>query len=305
MHKENLNGFLAEIGKIGCEIRLNQLLKDYTTFKIGGECPAVLLPSSAQMLGEIFVKASEYNIDVTVIGNGSNMLCDGKGYHGVIVKIGKNMDSLELIDDKKIRVSAGTSLAKLCNFALDNSLTGLEFAYGIPGTVGGAVYMNAGAYDGEVKQVISSCETVDKQGNVKTYNNAEMELSYRHSVFQTNGEIVVNAVFELEKGDKEKISDKMNDLVSRRKDKQPLDLPNAGSTFKRPEGQFAGKLIQDCGLKGFRVGGAMVSDKHSGFVVNKENATFEDVMSVISQVQEKVLKETGFFLECEVKILKY
>lgn len=305
MKSENLSAFLCEIENFGCEIKKNQLLKDYTTFKIGGECPAVLFPSSALMLGEIFKKADEHNIDVTVVGNGSNLLCDDRGYHGVIVKIGKNMDSLELIDDNIIKVGAGTSLAKLCNFALENSLTGLEFAYGIPGTVGGAVFMNAGAYDGEVKQVISSCETVDKQGNLKTYKNEDMDLSYRHSIFQQNGEIVVSAVFELEKGDKKAISDKMNDLMARRKDKQPLDLPNAGSTFKRPAGQFAGKLIQDCGLKGFRVGGAMVSDKHSGFVVNKENATFDDVMTVITQVQDKVLKETGFFLECEVKILRY
>ena len=215
------------------------------------------------------------------------------------------MDNISLVNDTNISVSAGTSLKKLCNSALDNSLTGLEFAYGIPGTVGGAVFMNAGAYDGEVKDVIVSCETVDMNGNVKKYTKDEMDLSYRHSAFQSKDEIIVSAVFELKKGDKDLISEKMNDLMSRRKDKQPLEYPNAGSTFKRPVGQFAGKLIQDCGLRGFAVGGAMVSEKHCGFVINNNNATCEDVTSLISQVQEKVLKETGFFLECEVKILKY
>ncbi|MBE6836590.1 MAG: UDP-N-acetylmuramate dehydrogenase [Ruminococcus sp.] len=302
---EKINSLIGFCEDLNCEVRKSQLLRDYTTFKIGGECPAVILPSDTDMLCEIIKKIKALDVKFTVIGNGSNLLCDDKGFNGVVIKIGKNMDSISLVNDTTISVSAGTSLKKLCNYALDNSLTGLEFAYGIPGTVGGAVFMNAGAYDGEIKQVIVSCETVDMNGNIKKYTKEEMDLSYRHSAFQSKDEIIVSAVFELKKGDKDLISEKMNDLMSRRKEKQPLDLPNAGSTFKRPVGQFAGKLIQDCGLRGFRMGGAMVSDKHCGFVVNKENATFDDVMSVISQVQDKVLKETGFLLECEVKILKY
>lgn len=302
---ENINKLLDFCCELNCEIKKNQLLKDYTTFKIGGECPAVIMPFDNYSLGEILKKAVFLDVKFVIIGNGSNLLCDDKGFNGVVIKIGKNLSDISIEGDNIIRAYAGISLAKLCNFALENSLTGLEFAYGIPGTVGGAVFMNAGAYDGEIKDVILCCETVDMNGNLRKYTKDEMDLSYRHSTFQNKDEVIVSAVFELKKGDKQKILDKMNDLMSRRKDKQPLEYPNAGSTFKRPVGQFAGKLIQDCGLRGFTVGGAMVSDKHCGFVINKGNATFDDVTSLISQVQEKVLNETGFYLECEVKILNF
>lgn len=302
--KNNINALIEFANTVNCQVKLNQKLCDYTTFKIGGEVSAVFLPCDIKSLSEMVKKANALGVDYIVIGNGSNLLCDDKGFHGVVIKIGNNMDSL-MVNDGEIKAFAGVSLARLCNLACENSLTGLEFAYGIPGTVGGAVYMNAGAYGGEIKDVIVSCETIDKQGNIKTYDNSQMELSYRHSIFQSLDEIIVSATFKLEKGNSEEISAKMHELMQKRKDKQPLDFPNAGSTFKRPEGQFAGKLIQDCNLRGFKVGGAMVSEKHCGFVINADNATFEDVTSLIKQVQEKVLAQTGFFLECEVKIINY
>ena len=303
---ENIQELFDYAEEIGCAVRLNENLSEYTTFKIGGACRAVFLPRNPDALASLVKTAKQLRVDYFVLGNGSNVLCDDKGYHGVIIKIGKDFDGLQLVGENEIAVSAGVSLARLCLFAMENSLTGLEFAYGIPGTVGGAVFMNAGAYGGEIKDVIVNCQTVDDEGNFKTYNTDEMELSYRHSIFQEkNNEIVTSAVFKLEKGEKENILAKMNELMAKRKEKQPLEFPNAGSTFKRPEGQFAGKLIQDCELRGYRVGGAMVSEKHCGFVVNYDNATFNDVMKVIKDVQQKVSGETGYFLECEVKILEY
>lgn len=302
---EKLNTLLSFAQQINCQTKQNQKLCDYSTFKIGGEVSAVFLPSDEEMVRQLVLKAKELSIDYIVIGNGSNLLFDDKGYHGVVIKIGRNMEKIQLNDDFTITALAGASLGKLCTFALNQSFTGLEFAYGIPGTVGGAVYMNAGAYGGEIKDVIISCTTVDEMGNFRTYENKDMELSYRKSIFQKTNEIILSATFKLEKGDADEISNKMNELMQKRKDKQPLDYPNAGSTFKRPEGQFAGKLIQDCNLKGFKVGGAMVSTKHAGFVINSDNATFEDVTGLIKQVQDTVLKKTGFFLECEVKIINY
>ncbi len=289
----------------GCRVNYNEQLKNYTTFKIGGNCPAIVEISSAEALGELVKICEENDVKYLVIGKGSNMLCDDNGFDGVVFHIGSDFSEIKMHDDGIIEVQAGCSLMKLCRFALENSLTGLEFAYGIPGTVGGAIYMNAGAYGGEIKDVILSAECIEKDGNVIIYDKDKMELSYRHSVFQKNGALISKGFFKLEKGEKSEIEAKMNELMCRRKDKQPLEYPNAGSTFKRPEGQFAGKLIQDTGLKGYTVGGAMVSEKHSGFVINYNNATCEDVKRVIEHVQKTVKDETGYFLECEVKIIPY
>ena len=301
----NLENVIEKAKQLGCCVYGDKYLKDYTTFKIGGKCTALIEINSEKAVAELIKICNLENIRYLVLGKGSNMLCDDLGFDGVVLHIGSDFSDIELVDDLTIRADAGCNLAKLCNLALDNSLAGLEFAYGIPGTVGGAVFMNAGAYGGEIKDVLMSVNCVDKDGNVHTLSVNELDLSYRHSIFHNNGWIVTSAIFKLNKGDKAEIKAKMNDLLGRRKDKQPLDYPNAGSTFKRPEGQFAGKLIQDCGLKGFSVGGAMVSEKHSGFVINYNNATCEDVLSLIKQVQDIVKEKTGFFLECEVKIIPY
>lgn len=196
-------------------------------------------------------------------------------------------------------------MSRLCRVALDNGLSGLEFAYGIPGTVGGGIYMNAGAYGGEMKDVLVSVTAMDRNGELHTYTPAQLELTYRRSRFSHTDEIIVSGDFKLAHGDKAEIEAKMNELMARRKDKQPLEYPNAGSTFKRPEGQFAGKLIQDCGLRGATVGGAQVSEKHCGFVINKGGATSADIKELIAHIQKTVYEKTGFYLECEVRIIPY
>ena len=304
-NSNNVNALLNTAKECGCDVALNEPLSAHTTFKIGGCCTAMININSAQSLKNLIDIARQQSLRYFVLGKGSNVLFDDKGFDGVIFHIGTGFDELELVGERTVRVQAGCSLMKLCRFALDNSLTGLEFAYGIPGTVGGGVFMNAGAYGGEIKDVLKSCTVVTAEGEIKELEASQLELSYRHSALMQSGDVVCEAVFELEKGDKNDIENKMNELMGRRKEKQPLDYPNAGSTFKRPEGFFAGKLIQDCGLRGFTVGGAKVSDKHCGFVINENNATSSDVVSLIEQVQKIVQKETGQFLECEVRIVPY
>ena len=301
----NIEKVIKTAKDLGCGVFEDKCLKDYTTFKIGGKCLALIEINSEQTIALLINTCNNENVRYLVLGKGSNMLCDDRGFDGVVLHIGNEFADIEVIADNVIRASAGCNLAKLCKVALDNSLSGLEFAYGIPGTVGGAVFMNAGAYGGEVKDVLVDVNCVDKEGNIHTLSVDELDLSYRHSIFHNNGWIITSAVFKMKKAPKEEIKAKMDDLIGRRKDKQPLEYPNAGSTFKRPVGQFAGKLIQDCGLKGFRVGGAMVSEKHSGFVINYDNATCKDVLTLIKQVQNIVKEKTGFFLECEVKIIPY
>lgn len=301
----NLEKVIEKAKLLGCSVYEDKYLKDYTTFKIGGKCTALIEVNSEKAISELIKICNDENIRYLVLGKGSNMLCDDRGFDGVVIHIGNEFSNIKILEDGIIEADAGCNLAKLCKTALENSLSGLEFAYGIPGTVGGAVFMNAGAYGGEIKDVLQKVNCVDKEGNLHTLSADELDLSYRHSIFHENGWVITSAVFRLNKGSKDEIKSKMDDLIGRRKDKQPLDYPNAGSTFKRPEGQFAGKLIQDCGLKGFSVGGAMVSEKHSGFVINHNNATCEDVLSLIKQVQDIVKEKTGFFLECEVKIIPY
>ena len=211
----------------------------------------------------------------------------------------QNRDSDDIIE-----CEAGASLAAVCNVALENSLTGLEFAYGIPGSVGGAVFMNAGAYGGEMKDVLLSCRYIDENGKIKELPLEKMELSYRHSFFSERELCITSVKMRLQKGERDKIKDRMDTLMERRRDKQPLEYPSAGSTFKRPEGDFAARLIEVCGLKGTSCGGAEVSTKHSGFVINKGNATFKDVMGVVDTVKQKVKEQTGVTLECEVLIME-
>ncbi|WP_124098507.1 UDP-N-acetylmuramate dehydrogenase [Ruminococcus sp. Marseille-P6503] len=291
--------------KLGCRILINRKLRDFTTFKVGGECPVIIEINSESSLAELIKFSNQNRLRTMVIGKGSNMLCDDRGFDGAVFLMGNEFSEIRLVDGVTVEAEAGCPLIRLCRFALDNSLGGLEFAYGIPGTVGGAVYMNAGAYDGEIKNVIQSARAVDADGNIREYSQEEMELSYRTSVFQRRNSIITKAVFKLHKAEKSEIEARMNELMKRRREKQPLEYPNAGSTFKRPEGQFAGKLIQDCGLKGVSIGGARVSEKHSGFVINTGNATSEDIKRLIEKVQQTVFEKTGYFLECEVRIIPY
>ena len=289
---------------LGCKASKNERLSDHISFKVGGPCPLLIEPKNENQLKDIITEIRKENIPFAVLGNGTNVLVSDGGIDKVIVKIGDEMTRLSLEGEDVISCSAGTKVVTLCKFALEKSLSGLEFAYGIPGTCGGAVFMNAGAYGGEVKDVLSEITYLTPDSELKTMSAEEAELSYRHSVFKENGCIVVSAKFKLKKAPKEEIKNAMTDFLSRRKDKQPLEYPSAGSTFKRPEGYYAGALIEQCGLKGKTVGGAQISEKHAGFLINKNNATAKDILDLITLTRETVKKETGVTLEPEVIILR-
>lgn len=244
----------------------------------------------------------EKNVPYYIIGNGSNLLVGDLGYRGAIIQIYQKMNQIRT-EEEYIYAEAGALLSKIAAEALSKELTGFEFASGIPGTLGGAVMMNAGAYGGEIKQVIQEATVLTKNGEIVTRTVDEMELAYRSSIFSKNEEIVLSAVLKFEKGKKESIRARMDELKEQRVTKQPLEYPSAGSTFKRPEGYFAGKLIQDAGLRGFQVGGAQVSEKHCGFVINRDHATAADIVSLMEQVSDKVEAQFGVRLEPEVKQL--
>ena len=288
---------------LGATVEYDAPMKKYTSFKCGGNASLLIIPHSSDSLQKIISYCTLNNIKPLIIGNGSNLLVTDNGIDNVVIKIGSKMSGIELIDDTTIYCEAGASLKSLCMFALENSLSGLEFAYGIPGTLGGAVYMNAGAYGGEMKDVLFSCKHIDSNGVVGELTQDELNLRYRGSAYTDNGFTVVSAILKLKKAEKADIKDAMDDKLQKRKDKQPLEYPSAGSTFKRPEGYFAGALIQESGLKGYTVGGAQVSEKHAGFVINKDKATATDVITLIKDVQKIVYDKFGVMLETEVKII--
>ncbi len=296
------SGFCALCDEIKCEYSVDVPLRDYTSFKIGGNADVIVFPDTEEKLVSVTEYANNNAIRVLVIGKGSNLLVSDNGFRGIVINTCK-MDKIELVDETTIYCECGASLSRLCRFALENSLTGLEFAFGIPGTAGGAAYMNAGAYGGEMKDVLVSCTHINPYGKIGEFKGDELDLKYRHSAYSDSEYIILSLTLVLEKGDKGDIKAKMDDLMSRRKDKQPLEYPSAGSTFKRPEGYFAGALIEQCGLKGYASGGAQVSEKHAGFVINRGGATAEDVMNVINHCKKSVLEQTGVELEPEVKII--
>lgn len=297
-----MKNFREIFDKLNIEHQFDLSFSELTTFKTGGNASVVLFPKNADEVREAVSICKESETQFFVLGNGSNVLASDKGYDGAIISTEK-LSSVRVLPNDEIFCEAGAMLKKLCKTALDSSLTGAEFAWGIPGTVGGAVFMNAGAYGEEIKMIIKECTFLDSDGEVKTYSADKLDLSYRKSLFSENGGIILSAVFSLEKGDRAQIKAKMDDLLSRRKDKQPLEYPSAGSTFKRPKGHFAGALIEQSGLRGLSVGGAEVSDKHCGFIINKNNATSDDIQGLIDLVKEKVLEKTGVTLECEVIFL--
>ena len=275
----------------------------HTSFRIGGPAKRMAFPETGEQLVLLRHFAAECGTRVLVIGNGTNLLAPDEGLDALVINT-SGMNRLTLLEGSRIEAGAGAPLARLADFACKNSLTGLEFAHGIPGTVGGAVCMNAGAYDGEMKQVLESVTALFPEEGVRTLSWEELDLSYRHSLFTDRPDgVVLSAVFRLSAGDPEAIRARMVELMQRRKASQPLEYPSAGSTFKRPVGHFAGGLIQQCGLKGLTVGGAQVSEKHAGFLINLGGATCADVLELIRQVQERVLAETGVRLEPEVRII--
>ena len=279
-------------------------MSKHTTFKIGGNARLVVYPRCEEQICEIVKCAKDNNIRLIVAGNGSNMLVADEGIDACVMILDEHFSKIELIDDETVFVTAGTMLIKLCRFALENSLSGLEFAYGIPGTCGGGAFMNAGAYGGEMKDVLIKCTHVDSDGNIGCLEHDDLKLSYRHSAYYDNGCIITGLYLKLKKGIKSEIKAKMDDLISRRRDKQPLEFPSAGSTFKRPEGYYAGALIEECGLKGMSVGGAQVSTKHAGFVINKGGASCEDVLALCKLCSDTVMEKKGVKLEMEIRVTK-
>lgn len=297
----NIELLEKKAAELGCKVFPKAEMKKYTTFKIGGNALSLIEITDLSICSDLIKICTENKIKYHILGKGSNLIIDDKGVNAVFFKLTDN--SISLKEDNTIICSAGISLSRLCSFALENNLTGLEFAYGIPGSVGGAVYMNAGAYGGEIKDVIISATAMSNDGVTYEINSSLMDLSYRKSAFMDKEDVILYATFKLEKGDPVEIKAKMDELMEKRRSKQPLEYPSAGSTFKRPEGSFASLLIDQCGLKGLSVGDAEVSTKHSGFVINKGNATFDELMELIAKVRDIVQEKTGYVLECEPEII--
>ena len=281
-------------------VRINEPMKNHTTFKIGGPAQYYVTPESVTQIQEVVSLCRDVNIPLHVIGNGSNILVGDDGVDGVVLALFNTFSDYE-IKDNVITAQAGMSLIKLAVIALREGLTGMEFASGIPGSVGGAVYMNAGAYDGQMKDVVTSVTVLDEAGNIRILGRDELDMGYRTSAVAKHNMIVLQVIIELKTGDKEQIKDRMNQLSELRKQKQPLEYPSAGSTFKRPEGYFAGKLIADAGLKGYSIGGAAVSEKHAGFVVNMGGATAKDVVELTDYIKKRIIEQFGVTLELEIK----
>lgn len=288
------------VGKT-CVMR-DEPLKGYTTFKIGGPADYFVSPDTYTQIADVIKLAKKYSVPYFIIGNGSNLLVSDKGYRGVIIHIRKNFCDITA-DGNRLNAGAGALLSNVACEAKNHGLTGMEFASGIPGTVGGAICMNAGAYGGEMSNIISSVKVMDREYNILDIAGKDMDFSYRHSIIEESDMIVLEAEFTLESGDREKIEEQMLMLSQSRQSKQPLSYPSAGSTFKRPDGYFAGKLIMDAGLRGVSVGGAMVSEKHCGFVINTGDATAVDVCQLIEHIRKRVFENSGILLEPEVKML--
>ncbi len=283
------------------QILCNEPMSRHITFRVGGPADILLTPDASQ-LGEVLAILRSHGVPVTIIGNGSNLLVGDGGIRGAVVEIGRQMQEI-IVEGEKITAGAGALLSKAAQEAYSHGLSGLEFAAGIPGSIGGAMVMNAGAYGGEMKDVVVSVKVLTEDGTVLELPNEAMDFAYRHSCIPEKKYVVLEASFQLQQKEKPLIAERMEELKNQRVSKQPLEYPSAGSTFKRPEGYFAGKLIMDAGLAGFTVGGACVSEKHCGFVVNKAQGTAKDVLSVIKHVQETVKEKYGIELETEVKML--
>lgn len=296
--------FSANFKNEDCRIFTDEPLKNHCSFKIGGNAEILVIPANEKVLSSILKYADERAVLCRILGNGSNVLISDEGLKGIVIKLMNGLSDLIYLGEGVIACGAGVSLTRLCNFALEHSLTGLEFAYGIPGTVGGAVYMNAGAYGGEIKNVLLSVRSVDKKGTPEEELAEKLEFSYRNTSFMKNNRIITQAYFCLEKGNPDEIKAKMDELMAKRKNSQPLEYPSAGSTFKRPHEGYAAAHIDECGLKGRSVGGAQVSTKHAGFVINTGNATFSDVTMLMDIIKDEVMKQHSVLLEPEVEIMK-
>ncbi len=293
-----LDNLTSRLSELEIEYVKNEPMSRHTTFKIGGNADMLVKAKNEDELKKVLCLVRECAVPYFILGKGSNLLVSDKGISGVVISL-DGIDGIK-IDGDTVVCGAGASLRAVCLAVQKASLSGLEFAYGIPGTVGGALYMNAGAYGGEMSQVVASATALDSEGNVHCFEPAQMKLGYRTSAFKNTDLIITSVSFKLKQGDAEKIKSEMDDYFARRRDKQPLEFPSAGSTFKRPEGHFAGALIEKNNLKGVAIGGAQVSEKHAGFVINTGGATCDDVLSLIKKVQDVVKTADGIALEPEV-----
>ncbi len=296
--KEELFNQLSEY----CSVLVDEPMSKHTSFKIGGPADIFVRPTNSDNLMKVLNISAQRQLPVMIMGNGTNLIVRDKGIRGLVIQITDNMSAYG-IEGEDIVAEPGILLSRLSRIALDQELSGLEFAEGIPGTLGGAVTMNAGAYDGEMSFIVRQVEYLRSNGQICMLNNEQLCFSKRSSLVQSDSGVVLRTRISLKRGERENIAAKMSEFRAKRREKQPLELPSAGSIFKRPEGYFAGKLIQDCGLRGYRIGGAEVSGLHCGFIVNKGNATAEDVTSLIKYVQDKVLADFGVQLNLEVKIV--
>lgn len=295
--QQKVSAFLSNI-----DIRFSEPMAKHTSFRIGGPAEVMAFPKNAEELAAVLKAAAQLGVKPLILGAGTNVLAPDAGLSGLCICLKDALDGMELLDENHLRVMAGVTMTRAAVFAANHGLSGMEFVHGIPGTVGGGVYMNAGAYGGEICDICESVDVMDLQGNVKTLTNEQMNFSYRHSLLEEEGGIVVSAVFSLMKGETETIRARMKELQGKRSASQPLDLPSAGSAFKRPVGGYAAALIDGAGLKGFAVGGAAISTKHAGFAVNLGGATAEDVKNLLRQVSDIVFDHSGIRLEPEVRI---
>ena len=288
----------------GIPVLMQEPLCRHTTFRIGGPAALFCQPQTQQALTRALALCRAAGVRSYLLGNGSNTLFADEGYDGAVIRLGRGLDSIEAGPDGTLTAGCGALLSAVCRFAAQHGLAGLEFAYGIPGSVGGAVYMNAGAYGGEMKDVLCRVDALDGEEKPCSFAREELGLDYRTSRFEKEGGVILRAQFALRPAPQGEIAERMEDFLARRNEKQPLDKPSAGSTFKRPKGAFAAALIEQCGLKGFRVGGAAVSEKHSGFVVNLGGATARDVLAVADEVARVVEERTGIQLEKEIRVVR-
>ncbi len=289
--------------ELGCVYFENEPMSEHTSFKIGGPADIFIVPSSKATLSSLLLGCQKWKIPVTILGNGSNVLVSDNGIRGAVISISGGFAETDLIDAYTITCGAGAKLSQLCMFALENSLSGLEFAWGIPGTAGGAAFMNAGAYGGEMKDILVSTSHLTSDGEEGIFTSEELQLSYRHSIYCDNDFVITSLTVKLSPCDKTIIREKMDHYMALRKEKQPVDLPSAGSTFKRPPGNFAGTLIDQCGLKGTTIGGAQVSTKHAGFIVNIGGATASDVKRLMEKVEHEVFLQKNIHLEQEIRMV--
>lgn len=302
---KNIREFVTRLQLAGVPLKQGELMCRHTSFQIGGPVAVMVFPEGREQMMEVINLSRQYEMKPMIMGAGSNMLAPDEGLDTVMIETRTNMTKIELLEGDRIKAQCGVTLAKLASFAMEKGLTGLEFAHGIPGTLGGGIYMNAGAYGGEMVQVLESVTILERDGTVREdVPVSDLDLSYRHSRFMEADSIILYAILKLTPGNKDEIKAKMAELMGKRKTSQPLEFPSAGSTFKRPQTGYAAALIDEAGLKGLTVGGAQVSEKHAGFVINRGRATCKDVLELMAQIQQKVKENSGVNLEPEVRVLE-